>query len=471
MKKILALVMAGCFVLGSLGTAAAIDVKVKGQWDFSYGYYSNRSMYDGQQGPNGKADNIQARMRARTQIEFIASESLSGLLHFEIGDIDFGSGGSSGRSSGGALDADGVNIETKRAHLDWVIPQTDVKVRMGIQGIALPNTGVNLPIMNADVAGVSVSTDFTPEVGLTAFWARPYDASATDTAGNKFDEMDMFGVMVPIKNQVVRVTPWAMAASIGKDSGYYENNTNGVGGSGGRARPVPMPSRESEALAWWAGVSFELPLIDPFYVKFDGAYGQLDAKDDYETRGYFLTAKTGYKWSWGKTGLLGWYSSGDKDTEGADKYGTIPVVSDDTGFTMTPYGLGGQRGINRRGAISDNGIGTWGMGFEVADMSFMKDLSHTFTAAFMRGTNQGDALGNANRNLYNQLAGSPHYSYLITSDSAWDFSLKNEYQIYPNMMVALDFSYIHLDLSKQRADAQRDTTDSFATMLSFQYKF
>ena len=470
MKKILALVMAGCFVLGSLGTAAAVDVKVKGQWDFSYGYYSNRSMYDADKSPNGKADNFQPRMRARTQIEFIASESLSALLHFEIGDIDFGTSktGNSGPSSGGALDSDGVNVETKRAHLDWVIPQTSVKVRMGIQGIALPNTGVNLPIMNADVAGVSMSTDFTPEVGLTAFWARPYDKQATDATRNEFDEMDIFGVMVPFKNQVVRVTPWAMAGSVGKDSGYYEAKTWGNGG--GRVKPVAADSRESQAFAWWAGMALELPVLDPFYVKFDGAYGQLDAKDDFDSKGYFLASKIGYKWNWGKTGLLGWYSSGDKGGS-SDSYGSIPVVSDDTGFTMTPYGLGGQRGINRRGAISDNGIGTWGIGFEVADVSFMKDLSHTFTAAFMRGTNQGDALGSDSRNLYNEAAGAPHYSYLITSDSAWDFSLKNEYQLYPNMTVALDFSYIHLDLSKQRADAQRDTTDSFASMLSFQYKF
>lgn len=74
-----------------------------------------------------KDDNGIAVQRIRTQVHFIASESLQGVVHFEIGNIHWGRG-----SAGGALGTDGVNIETKHAYLDWVAPSSRIPTAYGV---------------------------------------------------------------------------------------------------------------------------------------------------------------------------------------------------------------------------------------------------------------------------------------------------------------------------------------------------
>ena len=63
----------------------------------------------------------------------------------------------------------------------WIVPSTQVQIRMGMQGIAMPGFVADNPVMNADVAGVAASAVLTPEVGLTVFWARPYDRDYGDS--------------------------------------------------------------------------------------------------------------------------------------------------------------------------------------------------------------------------------------------------------------------------------------------------
>ena len=60
----------------------------------------------------------------------------------------------------------------------WLLighPQTDAKVRMGLQPFALPDFTVGNPILgggNAQGAGVIVSGDFSENVGASLFWLR-----------------------------------------------------------------------------------------------------------------------------------------------------------------------------------------------------------------------------------------------------------------------------------------------------------
>ena len=60
-----------------------------------------------------------------------------------------------------------------------MVPQTDLKVRMGIQGIALPSFTTNASqILDDDVAAISLNYQFNENVALTALWARPYNDNA-----------------------------------------------------------------------------------------------------------------------------------------------------------------------------------------------------------------------------------------------------------------------------------------------------
>lgn len=153
----------------------------------------------------------------------MASESLSGTVFFEIGAQTWGENG-----SGGALGADANNVvKLKNAYIDWMVPQTDLKVRMGIQGIALPSMTTGSNVFNDDVAGVVASYQFNENVGLTAFWARPWNDNFTgwnDTVhgdnyqSNYMDNVDVFALLLPLSFDGVKVTPWGMMAGIGPNA-------------------------------------------------------------------------------------------------------------------------------------------------------------------------------------------------------------------------------------------------------------
>lgn len=479
MRVLKVLALAGALTACFAGQALALEVKASGQWDFSFGYYGNRTHYDADHGPKSNSDPFAPIMRVRPMFEFKASESVTAVLGFEIGDIFFGQnpGDGTGSGSGGQLDADGVNIETRRAYLDWEVPGTPARVRMGIQNMRFPGVVAGNPLMNADVMGVAASAQLTDNVGVTLSWARPYDVSATDEKKNLFDEMD-FGILaVPIKTPSVRVTPWLAGGSVGKDTTYNNASAGALAPTASnhstrayRGRWVPADKRYDQSAIWWAGTAFELPLVSPFIVKLDAMYGEQDAKGDFNTRGYFTAWQLGYKASWATNSLIGWYSSGDGKGR-SSSYGTIPVVSDDAGWGMTSFGMNGQRGTNRDKAISGQGIGMWGLGVEVKDISFTQDLSHLLRFMVMRGTNSGDRI-NANTPLYTgDGGGNSRYFYMVSTDTAYEANFENTYQVSKNLEIGLDFAYIHLDLSKQRSDNWRNTEDSWAAILSFQYKY
>ena len=112
---LLAAGLAAGISLGTSSSASAIDFNVKGQWIASFDYGQNGSFTggNGRTGYNNREDTFSARQRQRIQVDAKASETLSGTLFFEIGDVVWGQA-----STGGALGADGRIIEIKNAYLD-----------------------------------------------------------------------------------------------------------------------------------------------------------------------------------------------------------------------------------------------------------------------------------------------------------------------------------------------------------------
>lgn len=480
MKKLLTLIVAGCLVLGSLGSAAAVDVKVTGQWQWHYGYYSHNSLMSASD-TGSHEDRLRFRQRLRVQTRFIASETLSGMLNFEIGDLNWGNNsvGSSGGRQGGGLDADGYEIKVKWAFLDWTLPNTQIKTRMGIQEMAFPSVVAGNPVFSADVAGIAVSSQLTPELGLNFFWARPYDSGWSsendNTSRNQWDEMDIFGIMLPIKTNVVRATPWIAGAIIGKDSMYYGtqrpttrlDRIRNTGPSGWYVggRWVDNSDMDSQGYGWWAGSTLELPILDPFLFQLDAMLGGLETGDsDFDAFGYWVATRIGYKFSWGTPAFIGWYSSGDKDK---DDRGIIPSIAEVNGFTMTRYGMSGTSRRSFDDVIGTIGFGMWGAGFEVANVSFIDDVKHTLRFVYMGGTNDGKALhGEGAGNKASWASGD----ILVTSDHAWEINLLNDWRVNKNLAIALDLAYVKMELGNQRTNKD-DTEGSFAAMINLQYSF
>ena len=137
--------------------------------------------------------------RARIFYTAKASDDLKLVTGFEIdsvfgdkaqGSINNASVGATGtgavafRNSGGALESDAVNLETKWVYLDFKIPSTTTRVTTGIQPIKDAFKGI---FLDADIAGINTVSAFGPAtVGVGYF--RAYDESFMSyTSGTKIN--------------------------------------------------------------------------------------------------------------------------------------------------------------------------------------------------------------------------------------------------------------------------------------------
>ncbi|MBD5642068.1 MAG: hypothetical protein HDQ91_06580, partial [Desulfovibrio sp.] len=233
MKKLATLLLAAGLVFGVTTGANAIDFKAKGQWIMSFDYGQNGAFVGkyNNKTPTGwglsNQDDFEARQRVRLQLDAVASESLSGTVYFEIGENFWGQ-----NSSGGAIGADSNSvIKLKNAYIDWMIPETEVKVRMGIQNITTPAYASGNSVLNDDVAGIVVSAPINENVGITAFWARPYNDNYTDAANSYrnsyLDNFDLGGLLIPLTFDGIKFTPWGMYGAIGPNTFGKDNNQFG----------------------------------------------------------------------------------------------------------------------------------------------------------------------------------------------------------------------------------------------------
>ena len=482
MKKIATLLLAAGLVFGAATGASAIDFKAKGQWIMSFDYGQNGKFTggNGMTGFNNKEDEFEASQRVRLQLDAVASESLSGTVFFEIGKQMWGQD-----DTGGALGADGNNVvKIKNAYIDWMVPQTDLKVRMGIQGIAIPSFTTGSNVFNDDTAGVVASYQFNENVGLTALWARPYNDNYVDNVNsnrnNFLDNVDVFALLLPLSFDGVKVTPWGMMAAVGPNAfragDNYEGNVTGtsskyptagmfpVGGARHKDGKLDGKSLGTYGTAWWAGLTGEVTMWDPFRIAWDFNYGSAEYDDSRLNRsGWLASLLFEYKMDWGIPGLYGWYGSGDDSNpaNGSERMHSLSVNNNNNGFSN--FAFNGNPYIAREGVLGYSMAGTWGIGARVKDVSFVEDLKHTFRVNYIGGTNSpsmakkylsadtvsGRGFGGAYMGANSaQLGMDP--LYMTTEDSALEIGLTNTYQMYENFTIMLDAAYLAtwLDHSK-----------------------
>ena len=485
MKKLMTLALAAAMMLGAATGANAIDFKAKGQWIMSFDYGMHGNFGDSKAATNSgfkrnsnQEDEFEAMQRVRLQLDAVASEALSGTVFFEIGDQFWGKD-----DDGGALGADGTVVELKRAYIDWMVPQTDLKVRMGIQGLALPAFTTNASqIFDDDVAAVTLNYQFNENVGLTAFWARPYNDNngykSTD-AGTKWDNymdnMDMFAVLLPLSFDGVKVTPWVMYAAMGpgmfkNDFTKHDEIVNGLG----RAQKglvsgfTGFDKNDTYGNAFWAGVTGEVTYWDPFRIAWDVNYGSAAYADEKMNReGWLASLLLEYKLDWGTPGLYGWYGSGD-DSNPRNGSERMPVVSANGNNDFSNFAFNGNPYIAREDVLGSTMVGTWGIGARLKDVSFLEDLKHTLRVNFMGGTNApkmakyvGQDLGKRGVYDVNGRANAYDPMYLTTDDYALEIGLTNTYKMYDNFTVMLDAAYLALWLDNSRSTWGKNAMSGF----------
>ena len=223
-KRLTTLLLAAGLILGVASSAEAIEFKAKGIWIsmFEYGGGGNFVKED-RQGRNVTGwgrwgeDEFEAKTRVRLQLDAVASENLSGTVYFEMGAFAWGRA-----DKGGALGGDGTIVKIKSAYMDWAIPGTKIKTRMGLQRIHLPDYSSEASqVFDGDVTGVSVNVPVSDNFGVTAFWARPFNdnwGGAEDRPANYLDNVDLFALTVPMTFEGARITPWAMLGIVGENA-------------------------------------------------------------------------------------------------------------------------------------------------------------------------------------------------------------------------------------------------------------
>lgn len=530
MKKLAVLIMAAGMLLGSVNGASAIEFKAKGYWWMAFDYANGGGAFMGKdrkgnnitgsrmQGVHAGTDEFNASQRLMFGVDAVASENLSGSLMFEIGDQYWGqANAANGGVGGGALGSDGTVVEVRHAYIDWIVPQTDLKLRMGLQLVALPSFTFENNVFIDDVAAITGNYTINENVSLTGFWMRPYNDNFPGLDGkqqNYMDNMDMFGLTLPMTFDGFRVTPWAMVAGIGpnvlslNDGGTDRVMTNPAvvnlqaGQTWGQFTSGMLPAalstndslgNDNYSTAFWAGVTGEITFLEPWRFAWDVNYGSVAGDKGYLNRsGWLVNALLEYKTDWGIPGIYGWYSSGDDDNphNGSER---MPFVSQVNigGDSLSNFGFRSSPWVNNEGILGGNAVGMWGVGARIKNMSFIENLKSTLLVNYFGGTNDPKMdsyiLG---RNTTDQ-GGRPVYRrwtdfnsnygvYLTRADTGIEVNLNNIYKVYDNFSVLLEMGYIHLWLDESSSGWGRSGNsahnnlnyqDAWKVSLGFMYNF
>ena len=427
MKKLVTLLAAAGMVVAASAPANAVDVKADARYRISFS-----SAETGFKGVN-KTD---ARQRLRLGLTATASENLSGYFQFQIGKDRWGT---TTNTHGDHNNENGITL--RQAYIDWTVPATAAKVRMGRFAMGLPADAVSSnAVFTGDWGnkeGVAISAPVTDNFGLSAMWAR-VGADGNTVDSSKFD--DLFAVVADTKFDGVKASVYAAYAALDGSGAFGVTKGAGSGTN----------FKVEEGDAYWVGFTSTFTMFDPFTVKLSAAYGSFDAQDGTgDTDGWNVQAMASYKLGFGTPFVAAWYFSG-MDEKGD---GLMPSIGGY--FTPTRTYHDAAKGLNG-GIAAGLPTGNWGVQAGIEGVSFLSNLSHEFKVTYMQGTND-EAVVKDNWELSEE-------------DSLVEFDLVNTYKIYKNLSAHLELSYIISDFGGK--NTKNDLTeDDWRAELTFQYKF
>ncbi|MBQ4076696.1 MAG: outer membrane homotrimeric porin [Mailhella sp.] len=493
MKKLLTLCLAAGMTLSAAHGASAVELKVDGTYDFSFSGSSNinggRSfMSSSDHRHNFKRDlrgrQFDALQRMRLGFEFIMSEQLSAYYQAQIGTFYWGGpykGAKKAEADGGSLATRAANVTTRLAYLDWMVPRTDIHVRMGQQPFALPAYVAGSPILDDPAAGVAINAPITDWLDLTGFWIRAVsDQSKTSTGEYEYDnaDVDLFGLVADMKFDAFRLTPWGIVGHGGKEFANVKNAGNTASGvlpfNGMnrlyRENGVLMSEADgSSSTIWFAGISGEYKPFDPLRLALDFYYSSTDnSHASTERSGWYVAGLAEYKMPWFVPAIVAWYATGD---DGNASNGSEQPLTLSGGFDP-----GARAYFDGRFSIANtidkcDAGGTWGVSAQLNKISFMRDLHHDLAVTYFQGTNSKHMPRTIER-----LGGevSPA-DYLTRGDSIIEVDFNSTYQIYKNLVAVLELSYLFQDIDdnvwRTADDSKGDFSDAWRAALNFRYKF
>ena len=459
MKRIALAILAIAFVIGSVAPSFAVEMQARGSWRAAASWYDFSSADD-----DGNGETFRARQRARVWFDFIANENLKAVLGLEIGDVTWGSndsktGNNVGQNSGGALGTDGVSIEVKHAYLDFNLPNTNVNIRAGLQPILIPGN-LGSFIMDDDAAALMISSPINDMVSVAGGWIRAVDledgTQSINDDDNSFeggDEVDTLALLVPVKADGFSVTPYFLYTMIGENTveklPMYKDalddlNTMGTG----------LGVIDDDATMWHAGFSAQIDMFDPIVVLTDFAYGSMaleGTNNDIDIQGFFFDLAVDYKMDFMTPELFFLYTSGAGDDD--DEISVFPYISGDLNFSSFVF----DGSAFSEADLNDDPstMPMWAIGLKLKDISFVEDLSHTFTIYYAQGTSDKDGW---------------YGKTFAEDDSLIEVNFDSKYQIYDELAAYLELGYYTVDWDDEKVHAG-DIEDGYKATLGIKYDF
>ena len=480
MKKLATLLLAAGLVFSAFQPASAVEVKPYGMFEllFEHGGNMARALQSSADvkhntGEDFHGKHFSAIQRFTLGARFVMDENLSATYEAVLGFNTWGgpaTGGAAAQQNGGVLGSRSANIVTKFAYLDWVVPGTDLKVRMGMQPWFWPSyaTGtINPGDGDGFGTGILVNAPINDNVGVTAGWMRATSgfrrgADAAAFTKHTDDNLDMFVLTLPVKGEGFRLTPWVTFAAVGKDqtlseaanqeaTGWAKSTSwkhfaplTGAAVAGLKAtghdalatalqdNAVNIGQARGNSTGWWGGLGGELTMFDPFRFAFDAGYSTLDT--DYsalDRSGWLLGLSMSYKTAWGVPTLKFWYTSGD---DGNVKNGSErPLITGDFNTGASVFFGNQNLAGNLASDCGASSAGTWGLSAQWNKASFIEGLFHNFRVTYVQGTNS--------RKMAEYVGKNDLGRYLTTKDSVIDVSFDSVYSIYKNLAAMLELSY------------------------------
>jgi hypothetical protein len=179
---------------------------------------------------------VEQRLRLRYAL---GTENIRAIAFFEI-DMEWGDAGPVvARNTGGALNGDAINLETKNIYLWFKVPNTSVDVSVGLQNQTDAYAGVIYG--GADFAGVFANAKFEP-VALKLGWGKFFENNT-----GRADDVDLYiaeAKVAPTKD-----------VSIGANV-YYLNDMGNVNPRVGTPFGFPTTDNAFIQRIWIPGVNF-----------------------------------------------------------------------------------------------------------------------------------------------------------------------------------------------------------------------
>ena len=462
MKKLAALLLAAGMAFSAANNAPAMEMKVSGEWLIGFTLADNLyNDYDAREKHNGSSDGaFKAAQNIRINLDLMVSEYLSGHVQLQAAgetesnayDYDWGTAGVGGT---------GMEVTARLAYLDWMLPATDVLVRMGRQEVTTPSYAFGSPILYDSIDGVMVSAPINDMAALNLGWLRPVaELNKWGEPHKAHSSIDLAYLSVDVAGDGFKVTPWGMVGFVGSEN--IEGDFDMAGGA-----------LTENTTAYWAGLGGELSLFDPFKFTADFIYSGNDADHTAERSGWYAALGAEMKFSILTPFLRGWYASGDDaDSEGSNRLLSVggAAAFDASGIYFDYYSQ-----------LADTidvctPAGTWGIQIGVRDVTFIEDLSHEFSVTYFQGTNNTERGANGGHPEFDNPFGSMTIAdstwstgYMTTADSAWSIDFLNSYKLYENLTANLLLSYLVTDFDKDVWG--QDYDNIFRGTLNFTYAF